>query len=169
MTSKATDSSSPPRRHPRSTWGEEEWFGYITKLVGRQIRIAWLYRPNDTILDGGHYPYKNEIGFRQLIHPAEGADHRIRLHFYIEEGSKTQQLTTLKTTRTSRTYCLSGAMALRRAARSVKWRYHLGGSAPRAPAPRRLGAPAAVAAAFHVLDVTHMQIEKDFCLLCMIK
>ncbi|KAI5855238.1 hypothetical protein BZA05DRAFT_416835 [Tricharina praecox] len=53
---------------------EEEWFGYVTKLEGRQIKIVWLYRPKDTILDGGHYPYKNELFFSDHCNCDEDSD-----------------------------------------------------------------------------------------------
>jgi DNA (cytosine-5)-methyltransferase 1 len=42
-------------------WPDDIWFGYVTRIVGERVYIVWLYRPSDTILRGGKYPWPNEV------------------------------------------------------------------------------------------------------------
>lgn len=47
---------------------EEAWYGYVTKIIGERLWIVWIYRPKDTILGHGRYPYKNEACFLSALY-----------------------------------------------------------------------------------------------------
>jgi DNA (cytosine-5)-methyltransferase 1 len=51
----------PETKASSNGWSDDIWFGYVTRIVGERVYIVWLYRPSDTILRGGKYPWPNEV------------------------------------------------------------------------------------------------------------
>ncbi|KAI5817085.1 S-adenosyl-L-methionine-dependent methyltransferase [Pyronema omphalodes] len=68
-----SNKQTSPRIPGISQWSDGYWFGWVKRIDNNEVKIIWLYSPEDTILDPETYPYPNELFFSDHCNCLDGS------------------------------------------------------------------------------------------------